>query len=183
MKNLIKVIKCDEIHHCDEILLTLLKTYGSDDSLSDENQSRWWKPLWWKFITVIEICTLIFDKNLLLRWKFITMMKIYHTDKIHHNDENVSHWWKFIAVMKIITKFIKLRIWGLLMNLINLIDTVLKIYHSDEKLIIWQKTSSIWWKFITGMKMVQFDETSLLSWKFITEVLDENYADEDWSIW
>ena len=100
-KNLMKVIQCDKIHHRDEILLTLRKTYGSDDRLSDENQSRWWKPLWWKFITVIEICTLIFDKNLLLRWKYITMMKIYETDKIHHNDENLSHWWKFITLMKI----------------------------------------------------------------------------------
>ena len=85
---MIKVIKCDEIHQCDEILLTLLKTYDSDDSLSDENQPRWWKPLWWKFITVIEIYTLIFDKNLLVRWKFITMMNIYHTDEIYHHDEN-----------------------------------------------------------------------------------------------
>ena len=58
-----------------------------------------------------------FDQNLSQCRKFITVMKIYYGDENYH-------------------QFIKLRVRDLLMNLINLMDTVLEIYHPGEKLII-----------------------------------------------
>ena len=90
-----------------------------------------------------------FDEKLLFWWKIIILIKIYHSA------ENLSQLWKFITVMKIITKFIKLRVRDLLMNLINLMDTVLEIYHPGEKLIIWQKL-------IYLMKVHHWDENGSL---------------------
>ena len=61
-------------------------------------------------------------------------IRVVYTGKRTNFDWNEKECYHLL--MKIITNFIKLRIWGLLMNLINLMNTVLKIYPSGEKLII-----------------------------------------------
>ena len=85
-------------------------------------------------------------QKLLRRWKFITIIKIYHWN------ENVSLWWKIITVMKINH--------SAEIFLLN----IMKIVYFDEKFLLWRQ-------FIIKMEIYYCDnwgENILLWCKFLT---------------
>ena len=85
-------------------------------------------------------------QKLLRRWKFITIIKIYHWN------ENVSLWWKIITVMKINH--------SAEIFLLN----IMKIVYFDENFLLWRQ-------FIIKMEIYYCDnwgENILLWCKFLT---------------
>ena len=91
----------------------------------------------------------------------------------HHSDKFSSQWWTFFSYKH--SSQLQCYIFHLI-NIYHLMEfcyknltlwwkyiTVMKIYHCDENLFLW-------WKYIAVMKIYLCDESLLLQWKFLAVI-------------
>ena len=89
-----------KVHKCDENQSNSMKIHQSN-----VNSMIWWRRIYKmrvhnsdrksNNIMEIQLCdkTYHFDKHLSLRWKFISLMKMYQSDEIYHIDDLRSLCW------------------------------------------------------------------------------------------